>query len=127
MGQVTDPLLTLEGLEQAAKANPGVFKDIVTSALGISRDINEEDLNDLNQCALVTALIHDEPTFNFRKYIEDDKYKPSPLRASGSGNQRIYPVQINSYNPNKLVNNCVINRKIKNIFSDEDTLSLIHI
>jgi hypothetical protein len=121
MGQVTDPLLTLEGLEQAAKANPGAFKNIVTSALGISRDINEEDLNDLNQCALVTALIHDEPTFNFRKYIEDDKYKPSPLRASGSGNQRIYPVQINSYNPNKLVNNCVINRKIKNIFSDEDT------
>ena len=118
---VTDPLLTLEGLEQAAKDGTGAFSRIVTTSLGISRDINEEDLNDLNQCALVSALLHDDPGFNFRKYIEDDKYKPSPLRAAGLGNQRIYPVQINSYNPNKLVNNCVINRKIKNIFSDVDT------
>jgi len=118
---VLDPLLTLEGLEQAAKMNPEGYAQLVTSTLNISTNITEEEFNELNQCALVTALVHNEPKFNFRKYIEDRRYKSTPLQKNGLGNKRIYPVQVNNYNPNKLINNCVINRKVKHIFNDGDT------
>lgn len=118
--EVDDPLLTLEGLEQAAKANPGAYARIVTTALGIPRDISEEDLNELNQCALITGLTHQNAAFQFYNYIEDQNYPSSPLNMSGSGNGRIYPVGTINYSPNKLVNNCVISKKIKNIFNTTD-------
>ena len=53
----------------------------------------------------------------FYNYVEGNNYPSSPLRSASKGNQRIYPVEINNYNPNKLVNHCVINKKVKNIFN----------
>jgi len=101
------------------------FGEIVTKALEIKEDLSGEDYTNMNQCGLITALIHDE--FYFQKYIDqkqmmfDGLFYDSPLRFGVSGSNRIYPVKIKDYNPNKLVNNCVINKKVKNIFNTADT------
>ena len=115
-----DVLLTLDGLQKAQKGDVARFSKIVATALDLPTDLTEGDLNQLNQCALITALVHDDPRWNFRKYIQNSKYK-SPLGATEPGNKRIYPVQIDNYNPNKLINNCVINKNVKTIFNTSDT------
>ena len=122
-GGIFDPLYTLEGLEASAKDNPDAFKKIAINALDIKKELTEGDLNELNQCALVTALIHDEPKFFFRNYILGKNYNSplGPTSLAGTGTDRIYPVQIKDYNPNKLVNNCVIHKKVKNMFNTTDT------
>ena len=111
---------TLQGLEDAKVRGDKGYANIVTSALGIDSELSDEDLSNLNQCALITGLIHDYKGFNFRRYIDVPIYA-SPLRQSAGGSNRIYPVTIKKYNPNKLINNCVINKKVKKVFNTTDT------
>ena len=119
-GTSTTPELTLAGLETAAILGNVAYADIVTSALNIDSELSDEVWSNLNQCALITGLIHDEEDYNFRRYIQVKNYA-SPLHIKAKGSSRIYPVTIEKYNPNKLINNCVINKKVKNVFNTTDT------
>ena len=111
---------SLTGLEEARKRGEVGYADIVTSSLGIETKLTDEDWSNVYQCALITGLIHDYRGFNFRRYVDVPIYA-SPLRQSAGGSNRIYPVTIKKYNPNKLINNCVINKKVKNVFNTTDT------
>jgi len=125
------PTSTVAALEALKVSDPEKFARIVEAALSIDSDLTAEDLANLDQCALITALVHNEPKFGFRNYIAAGavaksgvttayQYK-SPLEKGKKGDERIYPVQIDNYNPNKLINNCVINKDIKGIFNTKDT------
>lgn len=120
-GKSTAATYTLEGLEAAAKNGTSAYADIVTTTFEIDTDLTEEDFNDLNQCALMSGLLHKDVGLEFHNYIEPGTGWGSPLSTTGSGNERIYPVTYSKFNPNKLINNCVMNKKIKNIFSTTDT------
>jgi len=119
---LNDP--TLEGLILAKQEDPEAFNNIAAAAVGLPLDLDEGDINTLNQCAIISGLIHPDSPFNFIRYMED--YKASPLQNTGSytqGTNRIYPVEIEDFNPHKLINNCTINKKIKNIFNSTDTVT----
>ena len=114
---------SIEELEAYQKNNSEVFRDTIVAALEIEVDLTVADYNNLNQCALITGLISPEAhkaEWSFLNYIQNLKYG-SPLGFGVNGSNRIYPVKIKNYNPNKLINNCVINKKVKNIFNSTDT------
>jgi len=116
---------TLRGLEASGKAGGKIFADITTTALDIDTDLDDYELAALDQCGLISGLLHMQFGFHYYTQIADFG---SPI--SGSGDSRIYavgsvPTVVDGavYNPNALINNCSINKKVKNMFNTTDTKS----
>ena len=118
----------INGLQLMQKEEAEEFKNVTTEALELEEiELTEEEKLNLNQCALITELLHQGP-YNFNKYFAQDLFKASPLSATKDGvndgeQDRLYPVTIDNFNPTTLINRCTLNKKVKTIFETTDTKS----
>ena len=118
-------------LEYQRKQGLENFKELAEEALGAEGELSLEDRVGLEQCALMTGLLHSKgeaSSFKFDQYWQDKRYN-SPLYKDPANNgdpnkdknYRIYPVTQNGFNPTSLVNYATINKRVKEIFTNGDT------
>lgn len=97
----------LNTLKRAARAVKG---------LPPPEELSVEDRRNINQCALISDLLHKGDSYT--KYPQAWERGTDLNCESFSG--RIYPVTIDGFNPNSLVNMCTMPKNIKNFFESKN-------
>jgi hypothetical protein len=99
----------LETLKRAVRAIKG---------LPPPGELTDEDERNVNQCALISDLLHKGLSYKVYPQI----WNKGADGDNPAFNGRIYPVTLQDFNPDSLVNICTIPTTIKSFFSDETTV-----
>ena len=111
-------LAGLAAVQTGNQAELETLKRAVRAVKGLPppAELTTEDERNVNQCALISDLLH--------KGISYKAYPQAWHRGKDSSNKcfhgRIYPVTLDDFNPDSLINMCTIPRTIKSFFNLPD-------
>ena len=119
----------LDVVEKASQGSQdGWYTNLLSDVFDDSDKDDPENILDIQQCALITGLLHKDANLGFHRYIQEEDYK-SPLWASGSeecpdsaAHSRIYPVEPHYLDPNKLMNLMTIDKYQLDLLNDKNNV-----
>lgn len=112
-------LAALEKLTAANQAQLETLKAAARAAKGLPppKELSPEDTRNVNQCALLSDLLH--KGLSYSAYPQVWGVAPRDTDADCKAfSGRIYPVTIDSFDPNSLVNICTMSSQVKNFFTN---------
>ena len=112
----------LEELEEITKASQSQLQTLKAAAraakgLPPPKQLSPEDTRSVNQCALLSDLLH--KGLSYSAYPQKWGLPPRDTDADCKAfSGRIYPVTIDSFDPNSLVNICTMSSQVKSFFKN---------
>jgi hypothetical protein len=111
-------LASLNAVTAADQSKLNTLKRAARAVKGLPppEELSAEDRRNVNQCALISDLLHKGDSYT--EYPKAWKRGLDPNCESFFG--RIYPVTIDGFNPNSLVNMCTMPKNIKSFFESKN-------